>query len=122
MQMETRRTEELKPHQASRDISGKNEDIADLAASIRANGVLVLFTAKPEGTILSGSRPVLNYKSGGHRSTLATLVMFFRWDYLCCLLLATNGTASRARAAKPALQPPEPPCPVGVSGETERLP
>ena len=44
--------------------------------------------------------------------------MFFRWYYLCFLLLATNGTASRARAAKPALQPPEPPCPVGVSGET----
>ena len=57
MQMETRRTEELKPHQASRDIYGKNEYIADLAASIRANGVLVLFTAKPEGTFLSGSRP-----------------------------------------------------------------
>lgn len=69
MQMETRRTEELKPHQASRDIYGKNEDIADLAASIRANGVLVLFTAKPEGTFLSGGRPVLNYKRGGHRST-----------------------------------------------------
>ena len=48
--------------------------------------------------------------------------MLLRWDYLCFLLLTTNGTASRARAAKPALQPPEPPCPVlppgtGVSGE-----
>ena len=56
MQMETRRTRELRPHQASLEIYGKNEDIADLAASIRANGVLVPLTVRPDGTILSGNR------------------------------------------------------------------
>jgi|GEM_PF-6065460 len=56
MQMETRKTKELKMHQTSLDIYGKSEDVSDLVESIRLNGLLVPLTVKPDGTILSGNR------------------------------------------------------------------
>ena len=55
-QSTTRKLSELRPHPASLDIYGKNEDVKDLVESIRANGVLVPLTVKPDGVILSGNR------------------------------------------------------------------
>jgi ParB-like chromosome segregation protein Spo0J len=60
MQMQTnnitRKLSELRPHPASLKIYGKNEDVKDLVESIRANGLLVPLTVKPDGVILSGNR------------------------------------------------------------------
>ena len=55
-QSTTRKLSELRPHPASLNIYGKNEDVKDLVESIRANGVLVPLTVKPDGVILSGNR------------------------------------------------------------------
>ena len=51
-----RKTKELKLHKSSLEIYGKNEDVSDLVESIRANGILVPLTVKPDGVILSGNR------------------------------------------------------------------
>jgi len=51
-----RKTKELKLHKSSLEIYGKNEDVSDLAESIRVNGILVPLTVKPDGVILSGNR------------------------------------------------------------------
>ena len=51
-----RKTKELKLHKSSLEIYGKNEDVSDLVESIRANGILVPLTVKPDGVILSSNR------------------------------------------------------------------